>query len=106
VAGGNPSAAQASRVAAPERVAGRPAWHHDVLINPVTSLPEQAAAIANLLLDHVRDALDEAEDAGTVRELLAGVMARGNGAIFQRNAHRGPSGLSQVVSSAAEATAR
>jgi carboxylate-amine ligase len=78
----------------------------DVLISPVTGLPEQAAAIANLLLDHVRDALDETGDTDTVRELLAAVMARGNGAIFQRNAHRGPSGLGQVVSSAVEATAR
>jgi carboxylate-amine ligase len=78
----------------------------DVLISPVTGLPEQAADIANLLLDHVRDALDEAGDTDTVRELLAAVLARGNGAIFQRNAHRGPSGLSQVVSSAVEATAR
>jgi YbdK family carboxylate-amine ligase len=79
---------------------------NDVLISPVTGLPEQAADIASLLLDHVRDALDEARDTDTVRELLAAVLARGNGAIFQRNAHRGPSGLSQVVSSAVEATAR
>jgi carboxylate-amine ligase len=79
---------------------------NDVLISPVTGLPEQAAAIANLLLDHVRDALDEAGDTDTVRELLATVLARGNGATFQRNAHRGPSDLGQVVSSAVEATAR
>jgi hypothetical protein len=58
------------------------------------------------LLDHVRDALDEAGDTDTVRELLTAVLARGNGATFERNAHRGPSGLSQVVSSAVEATAR
>jgi carboxylate-amine ligase len=78
---------------------------NDVLISPVTGLPEQAAAIANLLLDHVRDALDEAGGTDTVRELLAAVLARGNGAAFQRNA-RGPGGLAQVVSSAVEATAR
>ena len=79
---------------------------NDVLISPVTGLPEQAAAIANLLLDHVRDALDEGGDTDTVRELLAAVLARGNGAAFQRNAHRGPGGLAQVVSSAVEATVR
>jgi glutamate---cysteine ligase / carboxylate-amine ligase len=78
----------------------------DVLISPVTGLPEQAAAVANLLLDHVRDALDEAGDTGTVHELLAAVLARGNGATFQRNAHRGTGSLAQVVISAAEATAR
>jgi glutamate---cysteine ligase / carboxylate-amine ligase len=78
----------------------------DVLISPATGLPERAAAIANLLLDHVRDALDEAGDTDTVRELLAAVLARGNGATFQRNAHRGPNGLGQVVSRAVEATAR
>ena len=53
---------------------------NDVLISPVTGLPEQAAAITNLLLDHVRDALDDAGDTDTVRELLATVLARGNGA--------------------------
>jgi carboxylate-amine ligase len=78
----------------------------DVLISPVTGLPKQAAAVANLLLDHVRDALEEAGDTDTVRELLAAVLARGNGAIFQRDAHRGPGGLAQVVSRAVEATAR
>ena len=78
----------------------------DVLISPLTGQPQQAADIANLLLDHVRDALDEAGDTDTVRELLSAVLARGNGATFQRNAHCGPSGLAHVVSSAVEATAR
>jgi carboxylate-amine ligase len=77
----------------------------DVLINPVTGLPDQAATVASLLLDHVRDALDEAGEAGTVRDLLATVLARGNGATFQRNAHHGHGDLAQVVSRAVEATA-
>lgn len=79
---------------------------NDVLISPVTGLPEPAAAVAHLLLDHVQDALEDAGDAPAVRELLAAVLARSNGATFQREAHRGPGGLAQVVSSAVEATAR
>jgi carboxylate-amine ligase len=78
----------------------------DVLISPVTGLPEQAAAVANLLLDHVRDALDAAGDTDTVRELLAALLTRGNGAAFQRSAHRDTGSLTQVVKRAVEATAR
>jgi glutamate---cysteine ligase / carboxylate-amine ligase len=78
----------------------------DVLINPVTGLPEPAATVAHLLLDHVRDALDAAGDADTAQELLAALLARGNGAAFQRNSHRAAGSLAQVVNSAVEATAR
>jgi carboxylate-amine ligase len=78
----------------------------DVLISPVTGLPEQAATVANLLLDHVRDVLDETGETDTVQGLLTTVLTRGNGAVHQRNAHRGSGGLAQVVSSAVEATAR
>lgn len=77
----------------------------DVLISPVTGLPEQAAAVANLLLDHVRGALDEAGETSTVQELLTTLLARGNGATFQRTTHRSSSSLAHVVSSAVEATA-
>ena len=79
----------------------------DALISPVTGRPEQPATVAALLLDHVRDALDEAGETDAVRELLNAVLARGNGATFQRNTYRGPrGGLAQVVTSAVEATAR
>jgi carboxylate-amine ligase len=47
-------------------------------------LPEHAPAVANALLEHVRDALDEAGDADLATELLGAVLARGNGAAFQR----------------------
>jgi len=60
----------------------------DALLNPHTGVPEPAQAVANTLLAHVKDALDDAGDAGTVTELLGAVLARGNGAAFQRDASR------------------
>jgi glutamate---cysteine ligase / carboxylate-amine ligase len=77
----------------------------DDLVNPRTGLPEPAAAVAGALLEHVRDALDEAGDAEAVTELLGAVLARGNGAAFQRDACRDGS-LAGVIDSAAAITAR
>jgi carboxylate-amine ligase len=75
------------------------------LLNPVSGLPESAPVAANALFDHVRDALDEAGDTITVRELLDGVLARGNGAAFQRGTSR-EAGLQQMIVRAADVTAR
>ncbi|MCW2930987.1 MAG: carboxylate-amine ligase [Actinomycetia bacterium] len=77
----------------------------DVLLNPYTGVPEPAPAVANALLEHVRDALDEAGDTGKVAELLGAVLARGNGATFQRNACHDGSPAS-VIESAAAVTVR
>jgi glutamate---cysteine ligase / carboxylate-amine ligase len=77
----------------------------DALISPLTGQPEPAWAVANQLLEHVRDALDEAGDTGIVTELLAAVLARGNGAAFQRHA-RHDGGVSSMIDSAVAATAR
>jgi carboxylate-amine ligase len=79
---------------------------HDMLIHPVTGLPEQAAAVANLLLEHVRDAVAEAGETDTVTDLIAAIMDRGNGAAFQRNAYRRSGHLTGVVTSAVAATTR
>jgi glutamate---cysteine ligase / carboxylate-amine ligase len=76
----------------------------DALLNPVTGRPEEAVAVVHTLLDHVSDALSEAGDSAAVTELLAAVLARGNGAVFQRAAYRRSSQLSDVVSSAITAT--
>jgi glutamate---cysteine ligase / carboxylate-amine ligase len=76
----------------------------DVLLNPVTSLPEQAPAVVNALLEHCRDALADAGDADTVTELLTALLARGNGAAFQRAAYRRSGRLADVISSAVNAT--
>ena len=45
------------------------------LIDPRTGQPGGAAAVAALLLEHVRDALADAGDLGTVTGLLAEVPA-------------------------------
>jgi glutamate---cysteine ligase / carboxylate-amine ligase len=76
----------------------------DVLLNPVTGLPEQAAAVVSTLLAHCRDALEDSGDADTVAELLAALLARGNGAAFQRSAYRRSGQLPDVVSGAVTLT--
>jgi len=78
----------------------------DVLLSPPTGLPEPATAVAETLLGHVSGALAEAGDTATVRELLAALLARGNGATFQRHAYRQSQHLPQVVQSATTATIR
>jgi carboxylate-amine ligase len=75
----------------------------DDLINPLTGLPEPAAAVASTLLGHVRDSLDETGDTGAVTDMLATVLARGNGSAFQRgNYHDG--NLAAMVDKAAAVT--
>jgi carboxylate-amine ligase len=76
----------------------------DDLLNPVTGLPEQAETVASLLLDHCRDALDDAGDTDAVTEMLSALLARGNGAAFQRAAFRQSGRLADVVSTAVAAT--
>ena len=70
------------------------------LLNPVTGLPKQARAVVLMLLDHCRGALAEAGEADTVTELVTGLLARGNGAAFQRVAYRRSGRLSEVISDA------
>ena len=77
----------------------------DALVSPSTGRPGPARAVANELLEHVRDALDETGDTGTVTELLAAVLARGTGAAFQRSAYHDGS-VSGMIDSAVAATAR
>jgi glutamate---cysteine ligase / carboxylate-amine ligase len=76
----------------------------DDLLNPVTGLPEQAATVVGLLIDHCRDALDDAADTDAVTEMLSSLLARGNGASFQRAAFRQSGRLADVVNSAVAAT--
>jgi len=76
----------------------------DDLLNPMTGLPEQATAVASLLVDHCRDALDDAGDTDAVTEMLSALLARGNGAAFQRTAFRRSGRLADVVTSAVAAT--
>jgi carboxylate-amine ligase len=74
------------------------------LVDPVTGLPAQAATVAGLLLEHCRDALDDAGETDVVRGLLAALLARGNGAAFQRAAYRQSGRLADVVGRAVTAT--
>jgi glutamate---cysteine ligase / carboxylate-amine ligase len=76
----------------------------DDLLNPMTGRPEQAATVASLLVDHCRDALDDAGETDVVQEMLRILLARGNGAVFQRTAFRRSGRLADVVNSAVAAT--
>jgi carboxylate-amine ligase len=76
----------------------------DVLVSPATGLPEPAADVADMLFGHCREALDDAGDTDAVTELLAALLARGNGAAAQRAAYRRSGGLPAVISSAVAAT--
>ena len=75
------------------------------LLNPVTGLPEQAQTVVHMLLDHCRDTLAEAGESDTVAELLTALLARSNGAAFQRAAYRRTGRLSEMISSAVHVTA-
>jgi carboxylate-amine ligase len=76
----------------------------DTLLHPVTGKPEPATTVVEMLLDHCRDALSDTGDADTVAGLLTEVLARGNGASFQRSAYRRSGRLPEVISSAVEVT--
>jgi carboxylate-amine ligase len=76
----------------------------DTLLHPVTGKPEPAIGVVGMLLDHCREALAEAGDADTVAGLLTELLARGNGASFQRAAHRRSGRLPEVISSAVAVT--
>ena len=71
-----------------------------VLLHPATGRPERAEPVVSLLLDHCRDALADAGDADAVAELLAALLARGNGASFQRAAYLRSGRLSEVIGEA------
>jgi glutamate---cysteine ligase / carboxylate-amine ligase len=74
------------------------------LLHPATGKPEAASAVVGMLIDHCREALADAGDADTVAGLLAALLARGNGASFQRAAYRRSGRLADVISSAVAVT--
>jgi gamma-glutamyl:cysteine ligase YbdK (ATP-grasp superfamily) len=78
----------------------------DTLVNPRTGRPGQAESVVAMLLDHVSGALADAGETDTVREMLAEVLARGNGSTFQRDTYRRSGQLPEVVRSAVAVTAR
>jgi carboxylate-amine ligase len=74
------------------------------LLSPLTGKPEPAAAVVSALVDHCRAALADAGDAGAVAELLAALLARGNGASFQREEYRRSGSLPELISRAVDVT--
>jgi carboxylate-amine ligase len=74
------------------------------LLHPATGEPEPAASVVRMLAGHCRDALADAGDAGDAAELLSALLARGNGAAFQRDAHRRTGRLPDVIGRAATVT--
>jgi glutamate---cysteine ligase / carboxylate-amine ligase len=76
------------------------------LLSPLTDLPEEPPTVTALLLQHVSDALEEAGDQAAVTSLLETVLARGNGATFQRRAYGRSGDLPSVARQAAAITTR
>jgi glutamate---cysteine ligase / carboxylate-amine ligase len=75
------------------------------LLSPLTGKPEPAAAVVTALVEHCRDALADAGDAGAVAELLADLLARGNGAAFQRDEYHRSGRLPEMIGRAVDITA-
>ena len=76
----------------------------DTLLHPVTGKPVPATTVVGMLLDHCRDALADTGDADTVAALLTDLLARGNGASFQRSAYRRSGRLPDVINDAVAVT--
>ena len=76
----------------------------DALLHPVTGKPEPATAVVSLLLEHGREALTDTGDADAVAGLLKDLLARGNGASFQRAAYHRSGRLTDVIRGAVAVT--
>jgi len=61
--------------------------------------------VVTALVEHCREALADAGDAGAVAELLADLLSRGNGAAFQREEHRRSGRLPEMIGRAVDVTA-
>jgi carboxylate-amine ligase len=76
----------------------------DTLLHPVTGKPGPATTVVGMLLDHCRDALSDTGDADTVAALLTDLLARGNGASFQRSVYQRSGRLPEVINDAVTVT--
>lgn len=70
----------------------------------MTHRPDTAGTVVAAFLNHVRDALDDAGDAGFVAESLARISSQGTGATRQRQALTRGDRLADVVSDAIDGT--
>ncbi|MFH8758125.1 glutamate--cysteine ligase [Streptomyces atroolivaceus] len=74
------------------------------LLHPLTMRPEPAADVAQALLAHVGDALEDSEDIGPADKALRAVLTRGTGARSQRELLEGSDSLRTVVTECAART--
>ncbi|GAA3840378.1 glutamate--cysteine ligase [Streptomyces phyllanthi] len=77
----------------------------DRLVQPLTWTPAPAQTVVRSLLDHVREALDDAGDLPSAEERLASLLERGNGARRQRQIFERTGELAAVVRDCATRTA-
>lgn len=74
------------------------------LLDPLTLQPAAALAVVNVLLDHIREALEDMGDLGRVEELVDDVLAAGTGASRQLEVLHRAGELEAVVADAADCT--
>ncbi|MDQ0922235.1 carboxylate-amine ligase [Pseudarthrobacter sp. W1I19] len=74
------------------------------LLDPLTLQPAPALAVVNVLLDHIREALEDTGDLGRVEELVDDVLAVGTGASRQLEVLHRAGELEAVVADAADCT--
>ncbi|SEP88134.1 glutamate--cysteine ligase [Arthrobacter sp. OV608] len=74
------------------------------LLDPLTLQPASALAVVNVLLDHIREALEDMGDLGRVEELVDDVLALGTGASRQLEVLHRAGELEAVVADAADCT--
>ncbi|MEV7194550.1 glutamate--cysteine ligase [Streptomyces sp. NPDC093510] len=69
----------------------------DTLLHPLTMRPVASAEVVQALIDHVRDALEDAGDLDLVRRTTADLLKNGNGARVQRELLHRTGSLRSVV---------
>ncbi|MEE1927117.1 glutamate--cysteine ligase [Streptomyces sp. TRM 70351] len=74
------------------------------LVHPLTWTPAPAGTVVRSLVDHVRTALTDAGDLELVKDGLAELLHRGNGAARQRARHTRTGSLRDVVTDAVSRT--
>jgi carboxylate-amine ligase len=74
------------------------------LLDPLTFQPTPAIAVVNLLLDHIREALEDAGDLSRVEHLIDDLLAVGTGASRQLEVLHRAGELEAVVADAANCT--
>ncbi len=74
------------------------------LVHPGTLALAPTRGVVEALLDHVRDALEDAGDTRLVADLFEQLLARGNGAVRQRSVFEGSGDLGRVVADVAART--